>query len=61
MSSIKQQQQDTIASIDTAKALVDKVYSVMGLLTTMPSLTLSFSTNPIGFLLQLLKHLGGGR
>lgn len=58
MSSIKQQQQDTIASIDTAKALVDKVYSVMGLLTTMPSLTLSFSTNPIGFLLQLLKHLG---
>lgn len=58
MSTIKQQQQDTMASIDTAKALVDKVFSIMGLLTNMPTLTISFSTNPMGFLLQLLKHLG---
>lgn len=58
MSNIKQQQQETVASIDTAKALVDKVISIMGLLSTSPSLTVSFSTNPIGFLLQLLRHLG---
>lgn len=58
MSSIKDKQQDAMASIDTAKAMVDKVLTIMGILTESPSVSLTFATNPIGFILQLLKHLG---
>ena len=58
MASVKQQQQDTMASIDTAKAMLDKVLTILGTIEESPSLTLTFATNPIGFLLQLLEHLG---
>lgn len=58
MASVKQQQQDTMASIDTAKAMLDKVLTILGTIENSPSLTLTFATNPIGFLLQLLEHLG---
>lgn len=58
MASIKQQQQDAMASIDTAKAMLDKVLTILGILENSPSLTLTFATNPIGFLLQMLEHLG---
>ena len=58
MASIKQQQQDAMASIDTAKAMLDKVLTILGILEDSPSLTLTFATNPIGFLLQMLEHLG---
>ena len=51
-------QQNTIASIDTAKAMLDKVLTILGTIENSPSLTLTFATNPIGFLLQLLEHLG---
>ena len=58
MASTKQQQQDAMAAIDTAKAMLDKVLTILGIIENSPSLTLTFATNPIGFLLQLLKHLG---
>lgn len=60
MANIKGMQEDAMASIDTAKALIDKVITIMGIMESSPSLSLSFATNPIGFLLQLLKHLGIG-
>lgn len=58
MASVKNMQEDAMASIDTAKAIVDKILSIMELVLVSPSLSLTFSTNPIGFLLQILKHLG---
>lgn len=58
MASTKNMQEEAMASIDTAKAIVDKILSIMELVLVSPSLSLSFSTNPIGFLLQILKHLG---
>lgn len=58
MGNIKDSQIEAMAAIDTAKAMVDKVLTIMGLLTATPSLSLTFATNPIGFLLQLLKHVG---
>lgn len=58
MASTKNLQEEAMASIDTAKALIDKVLSIMELILVSPSLSLTFSINPIGFLLQILKHLG---
>lgn len=58
MASIKEQQQDAMASIDTAKAMLDKVLVMLQIMESSPSLSLTFATNPIGFLLQLLEHLG---
>ena len=51
-------QQNTIASIDTAKAMIDKVLVILQIMESSPSKSLTFATNPIGFLLQLLEHLG---
>lgn len=58
MASIKEQQQDAMASIDTAKAMLDKVLVILQIMESSPSKSLTFATNPIGFLLQLLEHLG---
>lgn len=58
MASKKNMQEDAMASVDTAKAMIDKVMSIMGLMLESPSLSLNLSTNPIGFLMVLLKHLG---
>ncbi len=58
MASVKKMQEEAMASIDTAKALVDKVLSIMEIIIVSPSIALTFSANPIGFLIQLLKHLG---
>ena len=58
MASVKKMQEEAIASIDTAKALVDKVLTIMEIMLVSPSLSINFSTNPIKFLIQLLKHLG---
>ena len=58
MASIKQQQRDAMASIDTAKAMIDKVLVILQIMESSPSKSLTFATNPIGFLLQLLEHLG---
>lgn len=58
MASTKKMQEEAMASIDTAKALVDKVLTIMEIVTIDPSAALTFSAHPIGFLIQLLKHLG---
>ena len=56
MASVKKMQEEAMASIDTAKALVDKVLTIMEIIIVDPSIALTFSANPIGFLIQLLKH-----
>lgn len=58
MASVKKMQEEAMASIDTAKAMVDKVLTIMEIMLVSPSLSINFSTNPIKFLIQLLKHLG---
>lgn len=58
MANIKGMQEEAMASIDTAKALVDKVITIMGIMESSPSLSISFATNPVGFLLQMLKQVG---
>ena len=57
MASVKKMQEEAMASVDTAKALVDKVLTIMEIVLVNPSVALTFSTNPVGFLIQLLKHL----
>ena len=58
MASVRSMQEETMASLDTAKAIVDKVAPMMGLIVSSPSLSQTFATNPIGFLMQLLKRSG---
>ena len=58
MANIKSLQQDTMATIDAAKVLVDKVTAILELFNYSPSLSFTLATNPIGFLLQLLEHSG---
>jgi len=61
MASVKKMQEETMASIDTAKALVDKVLTIMEIIIVDPSLASSFPQTPIGFTIKLLKHLGAKR
>ena len=58
MANIKGLQQDTLATIDAAKVLVDKVTAILELFNYSPSLSFNLATNPIGFLLQLLENAG---
>lgn len=58
MANIKSLQQDTMATIDAAKVLVDKVTAILELFNYSPSLSFNLATNPVGFLLQLLEHAG---
>lgn len=58
MAAVQDAQQEAMATIDAAKVLVDKVLSILQLVSLSPSLSLNFATNPIGFLMQLLEHLG---
>lgn len=57
MASVKKMQEEAMASIDTAKAMIDKVLTIMEIMLVSPSLSINFSTNPVGYLIQLLKHL----
>ena len=58
MASLKEVQAETMATIDTAKAMIDKVLTIMEIMVNMPSLSLTLSTSPMKFLLQLLEHAG---
>ena len=58
MADLKKMQEEAIASVDAAKALVEKVMSMIKIITDSPSLSASFSTNPIKFLTWLLSKLG---
>lgn len=58
MANLKKAQSEAMATIDTAKAMIDKVLTIMEIMVNMPSLSTSISTNPMAFLLQLLEHAG---
>lgn len=58
MANVKNKQQDTMASIDTAKAMVDKVLAITQIMSASNIPSFTFATNPIGFILQLLEHVG---
>ena len=58
MASLRDVQQETLATVDAAKVLVDKVLSIFQLITFSPSLSINIATNPIGYVLQLLEELG---
>ena len=51
MASAKKMQEEAMASIDTAKALVDKVLTILELNIVDPSIPLTFPANPLGFLI----------
>lgn len=58
MANVKNKQQDTMALIDTAKAMVDKVLAITQIMSASNIPSFTFATNPIGFILQLLEHVG---
>ena len=58
MASLQDKQQEAMATVDTAKALVDKVLTILEMAELSPNLSLTFATNPIGFIVQMLEHLG---
>lgn len=58
MSVNQRRQEEAMATVDAAKAMVDKVLTVMGLMQGLTSRGLTVSTNPIGMLMQMLRHLG---
>lgn len=58
MSVNQRKQQEAMSTIDAAKAMVDKVFTIMGLMQGLSSNGITVSTNPIGMLMQMLKHLG---
>ena len=58
MANLKKSQSETVATIDTAKAMIDKVLTIMDIMVNMPSISMNLSTNPTAFLIQLLEHAG---
>lgn len=58
MANTKIIQDEALATIHAAKALVEKVLSIVKIMTVSPSLSANFSVNPIRFLIQILKDLG---
>ena len=58
MANLKKEQEEAIASINTAKALVDKVVTIMELMLVDPSASMSIAASPMAFLLMLLKEAG---
>lgn len=58
MANVKNKQQDTMASIDTAKAMIDKVLAITQIMSASNTPSFTFATNPIGFILQILEHVG---
>lgn len=58
MASLKERQLDTVAAIDTAKAMIDKVIKQLGINVDINADSASFSMQPIRYVLELLSHLG---
>ena len=56
MANLKKAQSEAMATIDTAKAMIDKVLTIMDIMVNSPSLSAGFATNPIAYLIQLLEH-----
>ena len=59
MASVKDMQADVMASIDSAKAITtDKILNILAIMLESPSLSFSFGTNSLKFLLEILGELG---
>ena len=58
MSALKDAQQEAIATIDAAQALVDKVLAILQLIDLPSSLTKNIPIVPIKYLLYLLGEIG---
>ena len=58
MPNLKQAQSEVIGMVGAAKALVEKVVSIMDIMTTSDLFTHNFSLNAMEFILELLKEIG---
>ena len=58
MARLVQQQKEVLALVDTSKAMVDKILSLLGMFKEDPNYDLLGQMSPIGFLLSLLKRVG---
>lgn len=58
MADIKKEQQETTALIDTAKAMMDKVLTIMELSLGASSVSVNLTSNPMQYLMKLLRASG---
>jgi hypothetical protein len=58
MADLKKAQDEAVALVDTAKAMMDKILSVMELFIQLPTASINYSVNPMHFLLRLLRSVG---
>lgn len=58
MADIKKEQQETTALIDTAKAMMDKVLTIMELSLGASSVSVNLTANPMQYLMILLRAAG---
>ena len=58
MADLKKAQEEGIALIDTAKAMMDKVLAIMELSIELPELSMQYSINPMEYILKLLRAVG---
>ena len=58
MADIKKEQQEATAAIDAAKAMMDKVFSIMELSIDATSTSVNLTDNPMKYLMKLLRAVG---
>ena len=58
MADLKKSQDEAVALIDTAKAMMDKVLAIMELSIQLPEMSISYTVNPMEFILKLLREIG---
>ena len=58
MADLKKAQDEAIALVDTAKAMMDKVLTVMDIFVELPTLSVNYTVNPMEYLMKLLKAVG---
>ena len=58
MADLKKAQDEAIALVDTAKAMMDKVLTIMELSIELPNVSVNYSINPMEYLLKLLRAVG---
>jgi len=57
MASVRKSQEEALAYIDTAEALISKVVGVLDASNVSSNISMNFSINPVRFLIDLLSHL----
>jgi hypothetical protein len=58
MADLKKAQDEAVAYVNTAKAMVDKVLQIMEIFLVSPSMTVTYSRTPMDFIMKLLKEVG---